>query len=195
VMTQENIDASIAALEPAPDGETLKQIAVRAMHWLLGTIEDEHSEIVVTRLLYARAIDGDMPSESEWRANIDDHAHARARALDLDDARALDVARAVKALLGSRLAPIQRLDCVVLAAIEQNGNKLNMGAYHRCETTHCRAGWAITLHPLGAELEAALGPWLAGAVIYLSSTGRVPDFFADNHEALVDIHECARLQA
>jgi hypothetical protein len=73
-----------------------------------------------------------------------------------------------------------------------------MGSWHgdnMCGSTHCRAGWAITLHPLGHELEAAFGPELAGSIIYMSSTGRVPNFFADTDEALADIRACAASEA
>jgi hypothetical protein len=159
------------------------------------------------------------PTEAEWQANIDDLARARDRAralasaldiaLDLARARAraralasaLDIAlaralaralaKATVRLLGDRLQPLQHLDRAVLAAVDAPGCSLDMGSYHACETTHCRAGWAITLHPLGRELEVALGPWLAGAVIYTASTGRVPDFFASDAEALADIRACA----
>lgn len=213
--TKAQINDSIAELQPAPAGETLEQIAVRAAYWLLGTIEDEHEAIAIMRGLYARAIAGDMPSDAEWQANIDslydarardlalDLVRALARALDLDLdlaralARALDLARArdlalaLRVLLGDRLATIERLDAAILAAVEHNGNALDMSSYHQCETTHCRAGWAITLHPMGRKLEAAFGPWLAGAVIYQASTGRVPDFFASNAVALADIRQCA----
>jgi hypothetical protein len=67
-----------------------------------------------------------------------------------------------------------------------------MSSWHKCATTHCRAGWAITLAgPAGAELEAKHGPQRAGAMIYRASTGRVPHFFATNERAFEDIRACA----
>ena len=39
---------------------------------------------------------------------------------------------------------IENIDSRILAAIESGGS-LNMGQWHSCETTHCRAGWAIHL--------------------------------------------------
>jgi hypothetical protein len=83
------------------------------------------------------------------------------------------------------------LDRRILDAIEAGGS-LNMGAWHSCDTTHCRAGWAITLAgAAGRELEARRGPFHAGRLIYLASTGRAPHFFATNEDALADIRKCA----
>ena len=58
------------------------------------------------------------------------------------------------------------------------------------------AGWNITLagEP-GKKLEARFGPALAGALIYIASTGRrqVPDFYASDEDARADIVRCAEL--
>jgi hypothetical protein len=86
---------------------------------------------------------------------------------------------------------VKDLDRKMLAAIA--GNKLDMGIWH-CGTTHCRAGWHITLAgDAGAALEKQMGSWLAGALIYVASTGRtkLPDFFASNEAAEKDIRACA----
>jgi hypothetical protein len=68
-----------------------------------------------------------------------------------------------------------------------------MRDWHVCETTHCRAGWAILLAgKAGYELEAKLGSAeLAGVAIYRASTGRVPYFFDTTERALADIRRCA----
>ena len=237
MMTQKQIDDSIAALMPAPAGEPLKRIAIRAAHWLLGTIEDEHEQIAVARQLCARELFGDAPAPAEWQANCDALFSAIARTLDLalalalalarsgshtldvalalarsrsgsralaralarsgsgshtlDVALALALALALRALLGDRLIALPQLDAKILAAICAPGHALRMRRYHTCDTTHCRSGWAIMIHPMGRELEAAFGPWFAGAVIYLASTGSVPNFFASDDEAMADIKRCA----
>lgn len=90
---------------------------------------------------------------------------------------------------------IKNLDAHVLAALEAGG-ELDMPNWHgadgRCGMTHCRGGWAIRFAgPAGYALEDALGAECAAACIYLASTGRVPDFFAENEEALEDIKCCA----
>jgi hypothetical protein len=74
--------------------------------------------------------------------------------------------------------------------VNSGQGELKMNDWHTCETTHCRAGWAIHLAgSAGAELEALYGPERAGGFIYRASTGRWPDFFASNDAALADICE------
>jgi hypothetical protein len=80
-----------------------------------------------------------------------------------------------------------------MAEVTAPAGALDMGAWHSCETTHCRAGWAITLAgEAGAALERAYGPSAAGALIYHASTGVVPDFHATNTTAREDIVRCAQ---
>src|SRR5439155_20297718 len=87
---------------------------------------------------------------------------------------------------------VPRLDAQILDLIDTGRGQLNMSTWHSCETTHCRAGWAITLagEP-GKQFEKEYGPYRAGRMIYLASTGRVPHFFATNGRALEDIRSCA----
>ncbi len=70
-------------------------------------------------------------------------------------------------------------------------NSLEMGSWHTCDTTHCRAGWAVVLHPQGRELEEKYGTCAAGALIYNACSGYVPDFYASNKDAMKDIVERA----
>jgi uncharacterized protein YjbI with pentapeptide repeats len=86
---------------------------------------------------------------------------------------------------------IPHLDAVILGAIETGGT-LDMATWHLCATTHCRAGWAITLAgEAGRKMEEKYGPERAGGMIYKASTGRIPHFFATNERALEDIRKCA----
>ncbi len=86
---------------------------------------------------------------------------------------------------------IENLDRKILDALEAGGS-LEMGSWHACATTHCRAGWAITLAGKeGAALEKKHGPHRAGMLIYGCSTGYTPHFFASNDAALKDIRERA----
>jgi uncharacterized protein YjbI with pentapeptide repeats len=88
------------------------------------------------------------------------------------------------------------LDAKILALIESGQGRLDMSTWHTCETTHCRAGWAIHLAGArGYELEARYDSQDAGRRIYLASTGRVPHFFANTERALEDLREQAALQA
>jgi hypothetical protein len=80
------------------------------------------------------------------------------------------------------------LDSTICRIINAGEGKLDMSNWHNCETTHCRAGWAIHLAgEAGYALEAKYGSERAGGMIYRASTGRWPDFFAGNEEALRDI--------
>jgi hypothetical protein len=89
---------------------------------------------------------------------------------------------------------IDALDVKILQAL-QSGGALKMDAWHTCETTHCRAGWAVYLAgSAGNELEKKYGSQRAGYMIYMASTGRVPYFFASNETALADIREQAAMQ-
>jgi uncharacterized protein YjbI with pentapeptide repeats len=91
---------------------------------------------------------------------------------------------------------VEALDAKILSAINVEGCALDMSSWHKCETTHCRAGWAVTLAGKeGADLEAKYGPEDAGRRIYLASTGYVPNFFASNDAALADIKARAEKQS
>ena len=90
---------------------------------------------------------------------------------------------------------IPNIDAQILAAVEANPGALEMGSWHTCKTTHCRAGWAIHLAgEAGYALEKKYNAEQAGRMIYLASTGRVPHFYATNASALEDIRECAAQQ-
>jgi hypothetical protein len=87
---------------------------------------------------------------------------------------------------------VEHLDRKILDAITSGGGSLDMSQWHTCETTHCRAGWAITLAgEKGKELEAQHGPYRAGAMIYRASTGRVPHLYATTERAMADIRKRA----
>ncbi|HXJ49292.1 MAG TPA: pentapeptide repeat-containing protein [Candidatus Acidoferrum sp.] len=91
---------------------------------------------------------------------------------------------------------VENLDAKILSVIEGGDGRLEMGSWHTCETTHCRAGWAIHLAGKpGYELEQKYGdPAIAGRMIYRASTGRGPHFYATNASALEDIKRCAAEQ-
>ena len=96
----------------------------------------------------------------------------------------------------SEIPIIPQIDAKILAAIEAGG-ALNMDAWHTCETTHCRAGWAVHLAgKAGYDLQDKVGPQRAGAMIYRASRpGKpAPWFFDTNEHALADIRKCAAEQ-
>lgn len=83
----------------------------------------------------------------------------------------------------------------IYASISANGNSLDMRSWHTCETTHCRAGWAIHLAGKdGYELEKKYDASVAGALIYQASDPnleRIPDWYASNEDAMADIKKMA----
>jgi hypothetical protein len=87
---------------------------------------------------------------------------------------------------------IDDLDVKIAQIIDSGSGELQMNQWHSCETTHCRAGWAITLagEP-GKSLEQKYGPHRAGVILYAVSTGRIPSFYTTNNLALADIRRCA----
>ena len=76
---------------------------------------------------------------------------------------------------------------------------LNMGTWHYCDTTHCRAGWVTTLAGDGGKaLEWAMGTAAAAALIYQASDPsleQVPNFYCGDAEALEDMKRMAEAEA
>ena len=73
---------------------------------------------------------------------------------------------------------------------------LNMSNWHTCETTHCRAGWVVTLAgKKGKQLENFYGTLLAASMIYKKSCEGYKinpcRFFDSNDEALKDMKKLA----
>jgi hypothetical protein len=87
----------------------------------------------------------------------------------------------------------------VVYAAANRPDALDMGHWHTCETTHCRAGWVVTLAGAGGRaLEWAMGTPAAAAVIYLASDPKlekIPDFYANNNAALEDMKRLAEEEA
>ena len=95
------------------------------------------------------------------------------------------------------------IDAKILSLVEQEPTKFDMLNWHGdlectvenwCNTTHCRAGYAICLagQP-GFDLQKKYGFELAGKMIYAVSRQDMPlpDFFATKDDALDDIRASA----
>jgi hypothetical protein len=76
---------------------------------------------------------------------------------------------------------------------------LDMTDWHTCDTTHCRAGWAVHLAgEAGAKLERQTSTLFAAMQIFkVSSPIQVapPRFFESNEVALADMKKCAEQEA
>ena len=97
----------------------------------------------------------------------------------------------------SGVPKIENIHQAVYAAASQP-NAFDMSNVHTCETTHCRAGWVVTLAGEGgAAMEYCLGWSAAAALIYLKSDPKlekIPNFFADNETAMADMKRLAELE-
>jgi len=96
-------------------------------------------------------------------------------------------------LLDGYIKPMAELDSKVLAAINAEGCSLDVRFWHDCDTTHCRGGWEITLHPQGAELEKYFGPCMAATIIHKISTGKTVDYFASKEDVMKDLQNSSQL--
>ena len=73
---------------------------------------------------------------------------------------------------------------------------LDMDTWHTCETTHCRAGWVVTLAgEEGKALEKFFDPLLAAMKIYDASCSGFQinpcRFFDSDEDALADMKRLA----
>ena len=121
---------------------------------------------------------------------------ANLRGADLSDANLIGAY-----LSGVNLSDAPKIENIhqkVYAAASQT-DALDMGYWHKCETTHCRAGWVTTLAGgEGKALEDRIGTPAAAMLIYLASDPTIekfPDFYCGNDEALADMKEMADAEA
>ena len=75
-----------------------------------------------------------------------------------------------------------------------------MDAWHTCDTTHCRAGWAVHLAGEdGKKLESFYGSTLVAAMRIFNESSTIPvrctRFFETNEKAMDDIKRCADAEA
>ncbi|HVC17680.1 MAG TPA: pentapeptide repeat-containing protein [Rhodanobacter sp.] len=138
-------------------------------------------------LSYANLIGADLSDANMSGANLSRANLSRANLIGANLRRVDLIGANLTGAKFTGVPIIEHLDSRILATIEAGG-KLNMGEWHSCGTTHCRGGWAISLAgQAGAELEQKIGIANAATLIYLASTGRVPDFYCDNDTAMADI--------
>ena len=92
---------------------------------------------------------------------------------------------------------IENIHQKVYAAVSQP-KALDMSNRHKCETTHCRAGWITTLAgPAGKALEDFHNPELAAMLIYYESGYHIHParFFDSNERAIADMKRLAEAEA
>lgn len=94
---------------------------------------------------------------------------------------------------------IEDLHAKIYAAASRP-ESLNMGNWHICANTHCRAGWVVTLAgEAGKALEAFHDTALAAMLIYDASCPgfkiNPSRFFDSNEDALADMKRLAESDA
>ena len=91
---------------------------------------------------------------------------------------------------------IEDLDGKILDVLDSSpGHWLDMGAWHSdsCETTHCRAGWAIVVAGEAGRVleERCHDTGLAAALLYEAAYPKlpqpIPDFYDDNASAMTNM--------
>jgi hypothetical protein len=91
---------------------------------------------------------------------------------------------------------IENIDLKVYEAASKDG-ALNMSDVHTCNTTHCRAGWAVHLAgEAGYALEKFHGWDLAAQLIYRESGAPISPvrFYDSNEDALADMKKRAGVE-
>ena len=97
---------------------------------------------------------------------------------------------------GFRVPAVPKIENIhqrVFAAVSQP-NALEMGSWHTCDTTHCRAGWVVHLAgDEGRELEKFFNTELAAMKIYEASGYQISPvrFYDSNEAALEDMRRLA----
>ena len=124
-----------------------------------------------------------------------DLSEANLRDADLRDADLSGANLRGAVLNWDQIPLVVNIDATILSAIEGD-ETLDMADWHTCDTTHCRAGWAVVLAGKeGRKLEEQLGTNAAAALIYTKSGSHpVPNWYADNKTALEEIKARAEHQ-
>ena len=155
-----------------------------------------HANLAYANLYHANLAHANLAHASLAHANLyhANLAHANLEGAILDGV-IFTGASLNRATLPDGVPVIGDIDAAILAAIGEDASGLDMKDWH-CGTTHCRAGWAVTLAgEAGEALEKRFDTGAAGALIYAASRPGmpVPNFFATNADALADLRKCAEM--
>ena len=115
---------------------------------------------------------------------------------DCSDCHNRDVTKGKEKQL--KIPNIDNIHQKVLESDSKEGG-LEMGDWHTCDTTHCRAGWVVHLAGKeGYELEKRLSTPLAALKIYRENSDlevHLPDFYKTNEETMEDMRRLAEEEA
>lgn len=177
--------------------------------WLLGEVDGVRANLREAKLREADLSGANLRGADLREANLSGanllgadlrEANLRGANLSESDLSGVDLtgANLIGTVVNDVVPVVRHIDKAILDAINGDTTRLDMGTWHTCDTTHCRAGWAIRLAgEVGYALEKSLGSCAAGALIYAASRpdSPVPDFYASNEDALEDLRRCADEEA
>jgi len=86
----------------------------------------------------------------------------------------------------------------IYEAVNRPGNTLDMSDWHKCETTHCRAGWVVhEAGPAGYALEKQTSALFAAQQIYKASGYEISPvrFFDSSVDAMSDMKRLAEQES
>ena len=93
---------------------------------------------------------------------------------------------------------IENIHVAIYEAVTREGCSLDMGNWHVCDTTHCRAGWVVHLAgEAGYALEKQTSTLFAAMQIYKASGHLINPgrFYDSNEDALADMAKLAGVKA
>ena len=173
----------------------LDRVMVKHKRWLLGDEGGERANLEGANLFFANLEGANLEGINLRSANL---KIANLKFANLEDANLEDAQLQGAKLKGAKFSyEIPIIEDIHKRVYEaaSRPNALNMNNWHMCETTHCRAGWVISLAgEAGKNLENEIGTNAAASLIYQKSDPeleKVPDWFADNEDALEDMKKLA----
>ena len=166
------------------NAEELKKILEKHQLWLNAEAGGKRANLSEANLSGANLRGSNLSGANLSGSNL---SYANLRRANLSGANLSEANLSGANLSGANLPIVSsepNLIAKILDQVESQPSCLKMDAWHSCDTTHCLAGWAVTLHSQGKLLESLIGPNAAGALIFNACCGEAPDFFSDEKTAV-----------
>ena len=142
-----------------------------------------YADLRGANLSYANLRDADLRYANLSYADLRESDLRYANLRDANLSRANLRAADLRGTQFPTVTPYPQLVEKIAEQVDAHEGCLNMSRWHTCDTVHCLAGWAVTLHQDGKKLEDEIGISAAAALIFHASCGEVPDFYSDDETA------------
>ena len=163
------------------DQEELNKIQEEHNKWQANPSEGKRADLSFKNLC-GLSFSGDWSSTSFFRTKL---TGADLRGADLTGATLTGaILKNTKLPESLSFTPDPDLKDKILAAINADGNHLNMNEWHYCDTAHCLGGWAVTIHPDGKRLEENSSTYLAARLLLGLDHNEAEVFFSNDDEAI-----------